>query len=238
MRILAACEESQAVTIEFRKLGHEAYSCDVEPCSGGHPEWHIQADVLPLLNGGCSFKTADGSGHKIYGKWDMIIAFPPCTYITNAGAVRMRVNGEIVPERYEKAMIAKEFFMQIMNADCEKIAIENPTPMKLIGLPPYTQAVQPYQFGHPYSKRTCLWLKGLPRLQPTEMIEHHEPYVNGGSKDMHGNYRRFPGRKERDSKTRAKTFSGIAKAMAEQWGGFGQINFSGGEIDVKTSAIV
>lgn len=203
MRVLVACEESQAVTKELRRLGHEAYSCDIEPCSGGHPEWHLQQDVTQLL--------------KI--RWDMIIAFPPCTYMTNAGAVRMRVKGEIVQERYQKAMEAKAFFMQIMNADCEKIAIENPTPMKLIGLPPCTQAIQPYEFGHPYSKRTCLWLKGLPKLEPTEILENHEPYINGGYKDTHGNCRRFQGRKERDPKTRAKTFPGIAKAIAEQWAG-------------------
>lgn len=203
MKVLVACEESQAVTIELRKLGHEAYSCDIEECSGGHPEWHLQVDALELLK----------------MKWDMIIAFPPCTYMTNVGAVRMRVKGEIVQERYQKAMAAKKFFMQIMNADCGKIAIENPTPMKIVGLPPYTQAIQPYEYGHPYSKRTCLWLKGLPQLEPTEILRHHEPYVNGGCKDAHGNYRRFQGRKERDPKTRAKTFPGIAKAMAEQWAG-------------------
>lgn len=218
MKVLVACEESQRVCEEFRKLGHEAYSCDIEPCSGSHQEWHIQSDALPLLNGNYGFRTMDGMGHRIDGKWDMIIAFPPCTYMANAGAVRMRVRGKIVQERYQKAMEAKAFFMRIMNADCEKIAIENPTPMKLIGLPAYTQAVQPYQFGHPYSKRTCLWLKGLPELEPTEILEHHKPYVNGGYKDAHGNYRRFQGRKERDPKTRAKTFPGIAKAMAEQWG--------------------
>lgn len=217
MKILVACEESQAVTVELRKLGHEAYSCDIEPCSGGHPEWHIQRDVLPLLNGNCEFKTVDGAVHNIDGKWDMIIAFPPCTYLTNAGAVRMRVKGQIVRERYKKAMAAKEFFMKIMEADCEKIAIENPTPMKLIELPPYNQAVQPYEFGHPYSKRTCLWLKNLPPLIPTKIMKEHVPYVNGGCKDAHGNYRRFQGRKERDPKIRAKTFPGIAKAMAEQW---------------------
>ena len=148
----------------------------------------------------------------------MIIAFPPCTYMTNAGAVRMRVNGEIVQERFEKAMEAKAFFMMFYEADCPKIAIENPTPMKLIGLPPYQQAIQPYQFGHPYSKRTCLWLKGLPKLQATKIMEHHEPYVNGGCKDANGNYRKFQGRKERDPKIRSKTFEGIAEAMAEQWG--------------------
>lgn len=183
MQILVACEESQAVTIALRKLGHEAYSCDLIPCSGGHPEWHIQQDVLPLLNGYCFFKTCDGSAHYVLGRWDMLIAFPPCTYLTNASAVRMRVNGEIVAERY-------------------------------------TQAIQPWQFGHPYTKRTCLWLKELPPLVPTEIItEGVTPWVNGGCKDAHGNYRRFQGRRERDPINRAKTFPGIAAAMAEQWAG-------------------
>lgn len=150
MRILIACEESQAVCTEMRRLGHEAYSCDIQECSGGHPEWHLQVDALELL--------------KL--KWDMIIAHPPCTYMTNAGAVRMRVGGQIVEERLAKAMEAKAFFMAFYNADCPRIAIENPTPMKLIGLPDYDQAIQPYWFGHPYSKRTCLWLKGLPPLMP------------------------------------------------------------------------
>lgn len=202
MRILIACEESQAVCIAFRQKGHEAYSCDIIDCSGGHPEWHIKADAMELLK----------------MRWDMIIAFPPCTYMTNAGAVRMRVKGKIVPERYQKSMEAKEFFMKFYNADCPKIAIENPVPMKLIGLPPYDQIIQPYQFGHPYSKRTCLWLKGLPPLFATEIINEHVPYVNGGCKDAHGNYLRFQGRKERDPKIRSKTFPGIARAMAEQWG--------------------
>lgn len=220
MRILVACEESQAVTIELRKLGHEAYSCDIEPCSGGHPEWHIQENVLPLLKGHCGFNTVDGTFHTIGDRWDMIIAFPPCTYMTNAGAVRMRVKGEIQPERYQKAMEAKQFFMKIYNADCDKIAIENPTPMKIVGLPPYNQVIQPWQFGHAYSKRTCLWLKGLPILMATDIImDGVQPYVNGGCKDAHGNYRQFQGRKERDPKIRSKTFGGIAKAMAEQWCG-------------------
>lgn len=220
MRVLVACEESQAVTIELRKLGHEAYSCDIEPCSGGHPEWHIQHDVIPLINGNCTFHTVDGICHIIGGKLDMIIAFPPCTYMTNAGAVRMRVKGKIQQEGYKKAMQAKDFFMAFYNADCPKIFIENPTPMKLIGLPPYNQVIQPYMFGHPYTKRTCLWLKGLPQLMATEIImDGVTPYVNGGSKDGKGNYRRFQGRKERDPKIRSKTFSGVAKAMAEQWAG-------------------
>ena len=217
MKILVACEESQEVTKAFRMKGHEAYSCDVQMCSGGFPRWHIQGDALKLINGFAFILTCDGSAHYV-DKWDMIIAFPPCTYMTNASAVRMRVNGKIQKERYENAMRAKEFFMAFYNADCPKIAIENPTPMKLIGLPPYTQAIQPYEYGHPYSKRTCLWLKGLPRLVPTQIVKEHKPYVNGGSKDKNGNYRRFQGRKERDPKIRSKTFSGIALAMAEQWG--------------------
>lgn len=218
MNVLVACEESQEVCKAFRAKGHRAFSCDIQECSGGHPEWHIQGNCLPLLNGNVSFQTADTHTHTQTGRWDLIIAHPPCTYLTNASAVRMRVNGQIQPERYAKAMEAKEFFMAFYNADCDKIAIENPTPMKLIGLPPYTQAIQPYEHGHPYSKRTCLWLKGLPKIVPTNVLEHHEPYVNGGCKDAHGNYRRFQGRKERDPKTRAKTFPGIAKAFAEQWG--------------------
>ena len=217
MKVLVACEESQRTCTAFRERGHEAYSCDVIECSGGHPEWHIMQDVLPLINGFCEFDTMDGQHHIINTKWDLLIAFPPCTYLTNASAVRMRVKGEIQPERYAKAMEARAFFMQLYNADCPRIAIENPTPLKIVELPPYSQAIQPYEHGHPYSKRTCLWLKNLPLLVPTDVLDHHEPYVNGGCKDAHGNYRRFQGRKERDPLTRAKTFPGVAKAMATQW---------------------
>lgn len=217
MMALVACEESQRVTMALRELGVEAYSCDTQEPSGGHPEWHIQGDAVPLVNGNCLFTTMGGDRHIIIGEWDLLIAHPPCTFLTNAGAVRMRKNGQIVAERYEKAMEAKAFFMKFYEANCPHIAVENPTPMKLVELPPYTQAIQPYEYGHPYSKRTCLWLKGLPALQPTQVLEHHEPYVNGGCKDANGNYRRFQGRKERDPKNRSKTFPGIAQAMARQW---------------------
>lgn len=218
MKVLVACEESQRVCTAFRQRGHEAYSCDIqEPC-GGHPEWHILGDALPLINGHCRFRTMDGAEHHIDSRWDLLIAHPPCTYLTNAGAVRMHVNGEIVKERYNQMVKARAFFMIMYNADCPKICVENPVPMKLADLPPYTQIIQPYQFGHPYSKRTCLWLKGLLKLKPTKICEEHTPWVNGGCKDANGNYRRFQGRKERDPKTRAKTFPGIAEAMAEQWG--------------------
>jgi hypothetical protein len=186
----------------MRKRGHEAYSCDIEPCSGGRPEWHFQQDVVKLLE----------------ETWDMIIAFPPCTYLTNASSVRLRVKGEINQERMEKAILAKEFFMLFYNHSCKRIAIENPTPGKIHGLPQYTQAVQPWQFGHPYTKRTCLWLKNLPKLTPTQIItENITPYVNGGCKDKNGNYLKAQGRNERDQKTRSKTFMGIADAMASQW---------------------
>lgn len=217
MRVLVACEESQEVCKAFRALGHEAYSCDIQEPSGGHPEWHILGDALEALDGG-TVTTMDGAAHTV-GDWDMLIAHPPCTYLSKAGAVRMIANGKVVQERYAKAMEAKEFFNAFWMADIDRIAIENPTPMRLVQLPPYSQAIQPYEHGHPYSKRTCLWLKNLPPLIPTKIIAEHTPYINGGNKDAHGNYRRFVGRKERDQKMRSKTFPGIARAMAEQWGG-------------------
>ena len=217
MKILVACEESQAVTKELRKLGHEAYSCDIIDCSGGKPEWHIKQDVLPLLNGKCSFKTCDNTVHTIDDKWDMIIAFPPCTYMTNGGAVRMYPKkGIIDEERFKKAMKAKEFFMMFYNADCKKIAIENPVPMKIIGLPERTQIIQPYEYGEPYSKKTCLWLKGLPQLKPTNILTEYQPFINGGGgRLLKTNYK---GKTfANGSIARSKTFPGIAKAMAEQW---------------------
>lgn len=233
MRVLVACEESQAVTNEFRKLGHEAYSCDIIECSGGHPEWHIQGDALKILNPsihwgdfgelwkGISFFTMDGKHHSFYGRWDLIIAHPPCTYLSNAGAARLYPRkGELDEERYQKGLEAKEFFMQFYNADCEKIAIENPIPTRIFKLPAYSQIVQPYEHGHHYSKKTCLWLKNLPSLLPTEIVtDNIISWVSGGSKDHKGNPRKNKGTTFRDAKTKSKTFPGIAKAMAEQWGG-------------------
>ncbi len=213
MKVLVACEESQRVCIEFRQLGHEAYSCDIEPCSGGHEEWHIQQDVLPLLNGNCEFQTVDGVLYRIDGKWDMIIAHPPCTYLSNAGARFLYPKGVLNEGRLQLGLAAKEFFMKIYNADCEKIAIENPIPSRIYELPPYTQTIQPYEYGHPFQKKTCLWIKGLKPLKPTNIISKE----NRQSTKIAGNWFNKGG-KERQ-KNRAKTFEGIAKAMAEQWGG-------------------
>ena len=202
MRVLLACEESQIVTKEFRALGHEAYSCDILPTSGDNPEWHIQGDVIDHLD----------------NSWDLIIGFPPCTYMTNGGAVRMYPKkGEIDPIRFEKAMEAKEFFMAIYNAPVKHIAIENPLPMKIVGLPDRNQLIHPYQFGDPYSKKTCLWLKNLPDLIPTNVLTEYQPFINGGGGRMDRAH--YKGKKFAvGSIARSKTFTGIAKAMAEQWG--------------------
>ena len=206
MRILIACEESQAVTTEMRRLGHEAYSCDIEPCSGGHPEWHIQCDALQLLK----------------MRWEMIVAFPPCTYLTAAGAVRLYNKDGTVKDRdrYQKGMDAAQFFEAFLQADCEKIAVENPVMLRCWGLPKYDQLVEPYQFGDPWKKRTGLWLKGLPKLKPTEEVEPQGLWVGSTSAKrdpkIHTRYRLHS---NRDPKRRAKTFPGIARAMAEQWAG-------------------
>lgn len=210
MKILVACEESQRVCIEFRKFGHEAYSCDIMECSGGHPEWHIKQDVLILLNGKCEFTTMDGTKHVIDKRWDMIIAFPPCTYLSNAGAKHLFRNGQLNQERYQKGLVAKEFFISLLNANCSKIAVENPVSSRIYEMPPYTQEIQPWQFGHPFKKKTRLWLKGLPELIPTNIVTPECGCHEAGTWFMKGG-------KERQ-KNRAKIANGIAQAMAEQWG--------------------
>ena len=228
MKILVACEESQAVTIELRKLGHEAYSCDIIECSGGHPEWHIQGDVIPLINGKCGFWTVDvdcvAAWHELNGQWDMIIAFPPCTYLSNAGACRLYPKkGQLDMERYQKGLEAKEFFLKFLNADCPRIAVENPVSSTVFQMPEHSQEIQPFHFNedgtHPYTKKTRLWLKGLPQLVPTTPdCKPIGPYVPAGTgrkdRSKYGSAKRGE-----DAKNRAKTFPGIAKAMAEQWAG-------------------
>lgn len=210
MKVLVACEESQRVCMAFRERGHEAYSCDILECSGGHPEWHIKGDVLSVLNGHCNFETVDGATHNIDGKWDLIIAHPPCTYLSNAGARFLYPKGVLNEDRLKLGLAAKEFFMALYDADCEKICIENPTPSRVYELPKYTQVIQPWMFGHPVQKRTCLWLKGLEPLKPTEIVEERQ------SSKVPGNWFNKGGKERQQN--RAKTFTGIARAMAEQWG--------------------
>ena len=197
----------------------EAFSCAVIACSGGHPEWHIQGDALTLINGHCEFKTMDGAWHGLDGKWDMIIAFPPCTYLSNAGACRLYPKkGQLNMDRYQKGLEAKEFFLRFLNADCPRIAVENPVSSSVFEMPKHTQEIQPYMFGHPYTKKTRLWLRGLPNLEATDPVEPIGPYCPAGTgrkdRSKYGSAKRGE-----DAKNRSKTFPGIAKAMAEQWGG-------------------
>ena len=225
MKVLVACEESQAVTIELRRLGHFAFSCDLMECSGGHPEWHIQGDALKLINGNCIFQTMDGEFHTLFGRWDLLIAFPPCTFLSNAGACRLYPKkGQLNIDRYQKGLEAKEFFLKFLNANCPRIAVENPVSSKVFDMPPHTQEIQPYQFDpdkkHPWTKKTRIWIRGdlKPLVPTTPDAVPVAPYCPAGT-----------GRKDRskygaakrgeDAKNRAKTFPGIAKAMAEQWGG-------------------
>lgn len=219
MKILVACEESQAVTIELRILGHEAYSCDIVECSGGHPEWHIMQDVIPLLNGNCGFATMDEQTHMVNGKWDMIIAFPPCTKTSNAGARHLWKGGKLNIQRYYEGLCGKALFEAIRHADCDKIVIENPTPSKIFEYPQPTQVVQPYEHGHPFSKKTLLWEKGVDPLKPTNIVEPTRTWCPSGSySGKHADKHRGMFTTDR-AKNRSKTFPGIAKAMAEQWAG-------------------
>lgn len=210
MKVLIACEESQTVCKAFRARGHEAYSCDIQEPSGGHPEWHILGDALEAIKGG-TIVTMDGQQHDV-GRWDLLIAHPPYTYLSNAGARHLWKGGHLNPERVKQGIMAKDFFMEFYKANIPRIAVENPVASSIFCLPKYSQIIQPFQFGHPMKKRTCLWLKGLPMLIPTNII----PETECESTKVAGNWYNKGG-KERQ-KNRAKTFPGIAKAMAEQWG--------------------
>jgi hypothetical protein len=193
MKILIACEESQTVCKAFRAKGHEAYSCDIQPCSGGHPEWHIQGDAIK---------------EAYSGKYDMMIAHPPCTYLSVAGAGHLYPKSILNQDRYKKGLEAKDFFMQLYNAPIAKTVVENPLPFKVFNLPEYTQTIHPYHFGEPFMKRTCLWIKGLPSLKHTNVVEgvptSKAKWYNKGGKER--------------QKNRSKFWQGIADAMADQWG--------------------
>lgn len=227
MNVLIACEESQTVCKAFRARGHNAFSCDIQECSGGHPEWHIQGDCQPLLNGRCSFVTQDGRSWSIGSPWDLIIAHPPCTYLTVAGNKYFSVEkyGMMAIERMELRREAVSFFMEFVNAACDHIAIENPVGVISTIYRKPDQIIQPYQFGHPVSKKTCLWLKNLPFLVPTNTVEPEQIHSKGKSGGYSGpswivrdeNGKILPYGDPRVKKARSKTYTGIAEAMAEQW---------------------
>ena len=234
MKILVACEESQRVCIAFREKGHEAYSNDIIDCSGKHPEWHIKRDALELINGNVTFYTMDGTKHTINGEWDMIIAFPPCTYLTVSGNrwFNEKKYGEKAITRKALRKKAADFFMSFVKANCPKIAVENPIGIMSTLYQKPSQIIQPWQFGHPYTKSTCLWLKGVPKIKPTTILEKPKNGWNNQQFTKDGRYGGFGGTwgcKTTDgkwlkwgdpkvSKERSKTFPGIAKAMADQWG--------------------
>ena len=219
MKVLIACEESQRVCTAFRARGHEAYSCDIQPCSGGHPEWHIIGDCIPILNGNCLFFTESGDHHEIYGMWDLIIAHPPCTHLAASGS-------RWFPEkqrdfRQQRAIV---FFMQCVLADCKHIAVENPVGIMSTIYRKPDQIIQPYQFGDHARKSTCLWLKNVPLLYPTAVVDPGE-IMDGGYSVNAGAYyavdengKILKWNDPLTAKIRSKTFQGIAAAMAEQWG--------------------
>lgn len=228
MNVLVACEESQEVCKAFRARGHRAFSCDIIECSGGHPEWHIQADVIPILNGDCKFQTSEGGLHEIKGSWDLVIAHPPCTFLTNAANRYYDIERykDKARQRYKDRYKAIVFFMHMALCNSPRVAVENPIGIMSAAYRKPDQIIQPYEYGHPVGKSTCLWLKGLPELVPTEVVEPERIHSKGASGGYSGNswyvtddsgkILRF-GDPE-TAKARSKTFPGIARAMAEQWG--------------------
>lgn len=205
LKVLVACEESQRVCTAFRELGHEAYSADIQEPSGGHPEWHILGDVLEVLNGG-AFETMDGTQHSV-DRWDMIIAHPPCTHLAVSGARWFKEGVKPISLQDQAA----EFFMKFINAECEHIAVENPVCVMSTRYRKPDQIINPWQFGHLEQKKTCLWLKNLPKLHETNNV--YEEMMKLPEKErakcwwLGSNH----------SKERSKTYLGIAKAIAEQW---------------------
>lgn len=211
MKVLIACEESQAVCKEFRRLGHEAYSCDILPCSGGHPEWHIQGDVEPLLK----------------QDWDMVIAFPPCTHLAVSGARHFAK--KIADGRQQQGI---DFFMLFANCKCPKVVIENPVCIMSSKWRKPDQIIQPYMFGHEAKKTTCLWIKGVPRLEATNIVSEGEFYISPNGHKMpkwlsdpvDKNGKKIAYNSDAIKVLRSKTFPRVAMAMAEQWGGSQNLN--------------
>lgn len=213
MKILIACEESQRVCTAFRKKGHEAYSCDIQDCSGGHPEWHIKRDCLSLLNGNCEFTNQTGENIKIKGKWDLIIAHPPCTHLCTAGQRWFTERKK--PMRLQREAIA--FFYKFVMADCDKIAIENPVGIMSTCYRKPDQIYNPYDFkGETECKKTCLWLKGLKPLKATQNLPKEQRTQGIWKAQFDG--KQYSWNDPETTKLRSKTPVGVAKAMAEQWG--------------------
>ena len=204
LKVLVACEESQAVCKAFRALGHKAFSCDLQECSGGHPEWHIKGDALKVLN---------------LPMWDLVIAHPPCTFLTVAANRYYNEDkyGEKAKRRKDEREQAIKFFMEFANCKCKRVAIENPIGVISSRWKKPTQIIQPFQFGHKERKATCLWLKNLPPLKPTNIVEPDIIKHASGKTDSRLHFETLSLPAEERAKIRSKTFEGIAKAMAEQW---------------------
>lgn len=220
MKVLVACEESQEVCKAFRAKGHESYSCDIQEPSGGHPEWHILGDSLKAVEAR-EVATMDGTMHEV-GKWDLLIAHPPCTYLTVTGNRWFNVEryGDAAINRLANRNEAVNFFMEFALSGIPKIAIENPVGYMSTAWRKPDQIIHPYMFGDPARKATCLWLKGLPKLTPTDMVEPdiiHYKNGNGTDNPWHMETIKLPPNER--AKARSKTFPGIARAMADQWGG-------------------
>lgn len=215
MNVLIACEESHRVCMAFRERGHNAFSCDVQEPSGGHPEWHILGDALKIINPKTwkshtyiQFETMDGVRHGFPGKWDLIIAHPPCTHLAVSGMRWFKEGRKPLYLQDEAA----NFFMKFINADCEHIAVENPICIMSTRYRKPDQIINPWQFGHTQQKKTCLWLKGLPKLQETNNV--YDEMMKLPEKERTAIWWMGSGH----AKERSKTFPGIAAAMAEQWG--------------------
>lgn len=235
MNVLIACEESQEVCKAFRAKGHRAFSCDIQECSGGHPEWHINGDVTEIVNpmfikewdyyGILPFSTLDGEVHTVRGKWDLIIAHPPCQKLSVAGGVNLgRKDGSVCQTQewrekfFNDRTDAAIFFMRFLAADCDKVCVENPVGYMSTHFRKPDQYIEPFQYGDPWKKKTGLWLKGLPLLRPTQVVIPHGKWVQQNKKNMAPREEAWEIVGFRDAKTRSKTFPGIAKAMADQWG--------------------
>lgn len=218
MKVLVACEESQEVCKAFRAKGHEAYSCDIQEPSGGHPEWHILGDAVEAVKGG-SVTTMDGQVHEV-GKWDMIIAHPPCTRLCNSGQRWLYWGDEEYRSKKRREQEeAIEFFMRFVNADCDRIAIENPSGIMSTHYRKPDCTYNPYDFeGETECKKTCLWLKGLPSLKPTRETPLPKEERTQGIWKAHFGDRKLAWNDPETAKLRSKTPHGVAKAMAEQWG--------------------